>query len=1122
MSSGILSLVLCLFGCTLTAQEAPKKGNEDQGTPSETLNKVTGGPVAQSIATLPAGPVHIVPFGRGSQKLKNTFAAAGAHLTYWGGPVISQVHVVAVFWGSGVNSAITGANGIDQFFTDITQSQYYDLLTEYSTTGITGSGVPATSSNQAISRGVFDGKFTITPALCATTATCSLTDVQIQQELLRQLNNGGLPQPVTDTQGNVNTFYMIYFPPGVSINVGGTNSCVTNGFCAYHSNTATRLIPYGVQPDFAPPSGCSTGCGAGTLFDQVTAVTSHELSEAITDPQVGSATTTAPPLAWYDPDPAANPLAEIGDICNGQDTQVSVGRNTYMVQQEFSNLQNDCVAAPPIFKLNAPAGVVPSTAFNVTLTVESSNTLQNLTNYTGTVHFTSSDANAILPADYTFTSADAGVHTFSVTLATLGQQTLTVTDTRSAGFTATATINVSTAPDLTISKSHTGNFPAGQTGSYNIVVSNIGLGPTTAAVSVSDSLPAGLTAKTISGTGWTCTLSPLVCTRSDVLAVGNSYPPISLVVDVAFNTATFVTNQATVSGGGETNTANDIALDLTTVNQPIAPDLVIFKNHAGNFSQGQTGAVYNLSVSNQGNAATTGTITVTDTLPQGLTATSLSGTGWTCALATLTCTRSDAFAANALIPAITLIVDVATNAPATVVNSASVSGGGELNTTNDTAQDSTTIVPLVPDLTVTMGNSPLSFLQGQTGSFTITVSNAGAAPTSATVTATVALTAGLSPASLSGVGWTCDLPTVTCSRNDALAGFGSYPAISLSVNVAANAPASATATATVAGGGETNTANDAVSNVVSIFTPVIDLTPQITLITGNVIQGQTNATYRVVIANFGNSGSSGLLTVTHSLPAGLSAVDISGQGWTCTLATTTCTRSDSLGGSQGFSPINVTFNVANNATISLVSVSATISGGGDTTPNNNTASAPFNIDPMIQMVPNPVQDTVTAGQAATFGFAVTPAASAGTVTFSCSGLPKGTACGFNPASVTQAGNVTLTVTTTSRAGAFSFRFPQGTMPSMPVVVFAVMALTLLIASQRSRGLRPATAFCALLVIVAITGCGGGGGTNNFVPTPTPAPTPNPNGTPAGTYTVVVTATGSSAGTNSQGFILIVK
>jgi hypothetical protein len=50
-------------------------------------------------------------------------------------------------------------------------------------------------------------------------------------------------------------------------------------------------------------------------------------------------------------------------------------------------------------------------------------------NYTGTVHFTSSDPQAILPADYTFTAADAGMHTFSATLTTAGAQSITATDT---------------------------------------------------------------------------------------------------------------------------------------------------------------------------------------------------------------------------------------------------------------------------------------------------------------------------------------------------------------------------------------------------------------------------------------------------------------------------------------------------------------------------------------------------------------------------------------------------------------------------------------------------------------------------------------------------------------------
>ena len=129
-----------------------------------------------------------------------------------------------------------------------------------------------------------------------------------------------------------------------------------------------------------------------------------------------------------------------------------------------------------------------------------------------------------------------------------------------------------------------------------------------------------------------------------------------------------------------------------------APDLTVTKTHAGNFTQGQTGATYTITVTNGGPGRRAATVTVTDTLPAGLTATAISGTGWTCTLGTLTCTRSDALAASASYPAVTLTVNVASNAPASVTNTASVAGGGEINTANDSASDPTTITPVAgPD-----------------------------------------------------------------------------------------------------------------------------------------------------------------------------------------------------------------------------------------------------------------------------------------------------------------------------------------------------------------------------------------------------------------------------------------
>src|SRR6185369_5921127 len=115
------------------------------------------------------------------------------------------------------------------------------------------------------------------------------------------------------------------------------------------------------------------------------------------------------------------------------------------------------------------------------------------------------------------------------------------------------------------------------------------------------------------------------------------------------------------------------------------------KSHTGNFTQGQVSATYSITATNSGSAATSGTVTVTDTLPTGLTATAITGTGWSCVLGTLTCTRSDALAAGSSYPVITVTVTVANNAASSVTNSVSISGGGQTNTGNNSANDVTTI-----------------------------------------------------------------------------------------------------------------------------------------------------------------------------------------------------------------------------------------------------------------------------------------------------------------------------------------------------------------------------------------------------------------------------------------------
>ena len=88
-----------------------------------------------------------------------------------------------------------------------------------------------------------------------------------------------------------------------------------------------------------------------------------------------------------------------------------------------------------------PESVTAGNSLRVTVTVL--DTLGNpATGYTGTVHFTSNDVAATLPADYSFTSTDAGAHSFLAILYTAGSRTITATDTGMATLTATANLNV--------------------------------------------------------------------------------------------------------------------------------------------------------------------------------------------------------------------------------------------------------------------------------------------------------------------------------------------------------------------------------------------------------------------------------------------------------------------------------------------------------------------------------------------------------------------------------------------------------------------------------------------------------------------------------------------------------
>jgi hypothetical protein len=114
------------------------------------------------------------------------------------------------------------------------------------------------------------------------------------------------------------------------------------------------------------------------------------------------------------------------------------------------------------FQVSAPASVTAGTPFTVTVTALTAGGQLDAV-YTGTVHFTSSDGAAVLPADYTFTLADAGSHTFTVTLKTTGSRTVKATDKHNSSLTDKAVVKVNApAPPAPARQSDGGAGPVDQ------------------------------------------------------------------------------------------------------------------------------------------------------------------------------------------------------------------------------------------------------------------------------------------------------------------------------------------------------------------------------------------------------------------------------------------------------------------------------------------------------------------------------------------------------------------------------------------------------------------------------------------------------------------------------------
>ncbi len=127
--------------------------------------------------------------------------------------------------------------------------------------------------------------------------------------------------------------------------------------------------------------------------------------------------------------------------------------------------------------------------------------------------------------------------------------------------------------------------------------------------------------------------------------------------------------------------------------------------------------------------------------------------------------------------------------------------------------------------------------------------------------------------------------------------------------------------------------------------------------TGSFTVG-VNGTFLLAVANAGVD-TSGALTVTDALPAGLGYVSGTGAGWTCGAAGSTVTCSNPAGlASGGSTTITLTVSVGPAAAPGTTNTASVTAVRADANTGNNTSSDPVSVTP----IPLAVDDTATTPQ----------------------------------------------------------------------------------------------------------------------------------------------------------------
>lgn len=380
------------------------------------------------------------------------------------------------------------------------------------------------------------------------------------------------------------------------------------------------------------------------------------------------------------------------------------------------------------------------------------------------------------------------------------------------------------------------------------------------------------------------------------------------------------------------------------------PDMTLAKNSSGSFTRGQT-ATYTIPVSNiSPYGPSSGTVTVNDTLPVGVTPTGASGSGWTCTVAgqTVSCIDTTPLPGNTTYPSITVTANVLQTAPSTVTNIATVSGGGELNLTNDTATNIATVGSSA-DLSVTNVASPDPVAAGGNITYTQTVTDNG--PSAAdNATLTEAIPANTTLVSVTApAGWNCisqgagSTGNVVCTALTMAASTQATISMIVKVNSGVATGTVITDTATASSSvSDPNIANNTASASTVVGTGAGGKLAVTNMVSPGPVAPGGTITYTQVVTN---SGTAAVTSATFSEPTPTTSPATTltfgsvtaAPGWTCSGPPVSCTDPSVPSGYAG--TFTVTYTVSGTATSgTTISDTATVTPAGSCGPCSATAT----------------------------------------------------------------------------------------------------------------------------------------------------------------------------------------